>query len=352
MVLLKIGSMLRFVNSFVSYKLGRPRLSYIVYICTTRCNLRCAFCDVWKKKEQEMGPEEALKVVKDIAGFGVSVIGFTGGEPTMRRDLEKLASTARSLGVFTSLNTNGTMINRRRAKKIGKSFDIVNVSLDGFKETHDSVRGITDTFEAAIKGLQNLQETGVKLGICLTINKKNLHEVVPLFLQFRGLVDFVSFQPVQPYPPPPDLALTPEEAEVLVKDLLALKEEDSSYVAPLETYVRMIKSHFSRSLPRICDAGSLYAWLEPDGKLLGCSGIRGSYIGDLTKETLKDLWSSERRLLAQDAVLKCGGCLMQCTALLSMAHRGMFTLKDAKGALSTGLLGRKPHEKGETGLIS
>jgi len=339
---MRVRSILRFADSFVSYKLGRPKLSYVIYLCTTRCNLRCHFCNVWKERIPELEPEDALKIIKELADFGVAVIGFTGGEPTMRLDLEKLSSTARSFGVFTSLNTNGTMINEGRAKEIGKSFDIVNVSLDGFKEVHDSVRGIPGTFETAMRGIKNLKESGVKIGICLTIHKKNFHQVLPLFYSFRKLVDFVSFQPVHPYPPPSELSLSPEEAATLVNDLLALKEKEPSYVGPLESYIKMLKPYFAQEVPMICDAGSLYAWLNPDGQLLACCAFEENYIGNLTKETLEDLWDSERRLHALNAVSKCKGCLMQCTALLSMAHRGMVTSRDVRGALTTGIWSRRP----------
>ncbi|MEM2936761.1 MAG: radical SAM protein [Candidatus Bathyarchaeia archaeon] len=184
---MRVRSILRFAYSFVSYKLGRPKLSYVIYLCTARCNLRCHFCNLWRERRPELETEDALKIMKELADFGVAVIGFTGGEPTMWRDLEKLSSTARSLGVFTSLSTNGTMINRRRARKIGKSFDIVNVSLDGFKEVHDSVRGIPGTFEAAMRGIKNLKESGVKVGICLTIHNKNFHQVLDVVKFFRVL---------------------------------------------------------------------------------------------------------------------------------------------------------------------
>lgn len=335
---MRIRSILKFISPFVKYKLGRTKLTYVVYFCTGRCNLRCLFCDWWRRDVDELGSGEALRVIKELADFGVSVIGFSGGEPTLRKDLEKLSSAARSFGMLTTLSTNGTMVNRERARKIGRSFDIVNVSLDGFRELHDYTRGVDGTYELAVKGIKNLRETEAKLGICLTIYKRNFHQVLPLFLSFRGLVDFVSFQPILPYPPSPEVSLTSEEAEAITENLLTLKEKEPSYVGPLEAFIGMLKPYFSQNLPRICDAGSLYAMLEPDGSLLACDSIRERYyIGNMRKESLEDLWNSERRLQALRALSKCRGCLSQCQTLLSMAHRGMITLRDVRGAVRAGL---------------
>ncbi|MBS7627244.1 radical SAM protein [Candidatus Bathyarchaeota archaeon] len=324
---MKLGS------AFLAYRIGKPRLTYAVYCCTARCNLRCGFCDWWKKKGPELSTREALRVIADLVDFGICVLDFSGGEPTLRKDLSVLASEARDFGVFTILSTNGTLFDAERAKELSKSFDVVNVSLDGFREQHDASRGVPGAYERAMKGLKFLSERKeAKIGIDLTITRRNLHEIMPLFKQLYGFIDFVSFQPILPYPAPEGLALKPQEALNLAEDLLAMKREDPSYVAPLEGYIHLLKYYFSPKYPRICDAGVLYAMVDPKGLILACNLCGKSVIGDLTQSSINELWYSEARERAIEATSSCLGCLSQCTTMVSLAHRGKVSLLDIKGA--------------------
>jgi MoaA/NifB/PqqE/SkfB family radical SAM enzyme len=52
---------------------------------------------------------QALKVVGELGDVGVAVLGITGGEPLMRKDLEEIADCARHKGIIAGLNTNGTL---------------------------------------------------------------------------------------------------------------------------------------------------------------------------------------------------------------------------------------------------
>lgn len=324
---MKLGS------AFLAHRLGKPRLTYAVYCCTARCNLRCGFCEWWKKKEPELSTQESLGVIADLADFGLCVLNFSGGEPTLRKDLSKLALEARDFGIFTVLSTNGTLLDAERAGELSKSFDVVNVSLDGFSEKHDTSRGVPGAYERAMKGLKLLSKMKeAKIGIDLTITRRNLHEIIPLFKQLYGFLDFVSFQPILPYPAPEDLALKPQEAVRLAEDILAMKRKDPSYVAPLVGYIDLLKRYFSPNYPRICDAGVLYAMVDPKGLILACNLCGESVIGDLTQSSIKDLWHSEARERAIKATFSCLGCLSQCTTMVSLAHRGKISFLDIKGA--------------------
>jgi MoaA/NifB/PqqE/SkfB family radical SAM enzyme len=324
--------MIKLGEAFLSYRLGKPRLAYAVYCCTARCNLRCGFCEWWKKREPELSTQEALRVIAELADFGVRVLDFSGGEPTLRRDLSLLASKARDFGVFTILSTNGTLLNAEKADELSKSFDVINVSLDGFREEHDASRGVQGTYERVMEGLKLLSERKrAKIGIDLTITRRNLHQIIPLFKELFGFLDFVSFQPILPYPAPESLALKPKEAMNLAEDLLSMKRAHPSYVAPLESYIRLLGYYFSPNFPKICDAGILYAMVDPKGFLLACNLCGESFIGDLTLHSLKDLWYSEAREKAVEATLSCAGCLSQCTTMVSLAHRGKVSFLDFQG---------------------
>jgi len=276
---------------------------------------------------------DALKVIDQLADFDVVAVDFSGGEPTLRKDLEVLAGRAREYGVYTILSTNGTTITGPRAKSLSEVFDVVNISLDGFEHTHDSTRGIVGTYSRVLKSIQYLRENDVKVGIDLTIYSANVDEVFQLFKSLMGVVDFVSFQPVMPYPPPVELKPEVEKVSMLVKSLMKLKDYAPQFIAPTKWYIETVERYFQGIMDKICDAGTLYAMIDPDGTLLACNAVRGSIIGNIAENSLRDLWFSEKRANALKAVDECKGCLSQCTTLISMSYRRL-SLETIKSVLN------------------
>jgi 12,18-didecarboxysiroheme deacetylase len=157
----------------------------VVWNVTRRCNLKCIHCysnsaDV--DYPDELTTDEGKKLIDDLAAFGAPVILFSGGEPLLRQDLLELAQYATSKGMRAVISTNGTLITKEIAVKlqqIGLSY--IGVSLDGLEKTHDRFRGKKGAFAAAIAGIRNCREAGIKVGIRFTVNKHNLADVTNMF---------------------------------------------------------------------------------------------------------------------------------------------------------------------------
>ncbi|WP_292377436.1 12,18-didecarboxysiroheme deacetylase [Methanosarcina sp. UBA289] len=164
---------------------SKDKKPVVVWNMTRRCNLKCVHCYAQAKDiefENELSTEEGKALIDDLASFGSPVILFSGGEPTMRKDLPELAAYAHEKGMRAVISTNGTLIDRDLAKKlkdVGLSY--VGVSLDGIRETNDKFRGMKGAFDAAIKGLHNCQEEGIKVGLRFTINKQNVRDIPAIF---------------------------------------------------------------------------------------------------------------------------------------------------------------------------
>jgi radical SAM protein with 4Fe4S-binding SPASM domain len=80
------------------------------------------------------------------------------------------------------ISTNGTLITPQMARKlkdIGLSY--VGISLDGMASINDTFRGIKGAFNAAMKGIENCQAVGIKVGLRFTINKANAAEIGKIF---------------------------------------------------------------------------------------------------------------------------------------------------------------------------
>lgn len=157
----------------------------VVWNMTRRCNLKCIHCyssssDV--DYPDELTTDEGKKLIDDLAAFGAPVILFSGGEPLLRRDLLELAQYATGKGMRAVISTNGTLITKDIAAKLQKiGLSYVGVSLDGLEKTHDRFRGKKGAFDAAIVGIRNCRDAGIKVGIRFTVNKHNLPDVPDMF---------------------------------------------------------------------------------------------------------------------------------------------------------------------------
>ncbi|MFO8083222.1 MAG: 12,18-didecarboxysiroheme deacetylase [Desulfobacterales bacterium] len=157
----------------------------VVWNVTRRCNLRCVHCYAHAKDisfENELTTDEGKKFLDDLAGFKVPVVLFSGGEPLVRKDLPELAEYAVQKGMRAVISTNGTLITPGMAqtlKEIGLSY--VGISVDGMEATNDRFRGVKGAFKAAINGIRNCQNAGIKVGLRFTINKFNATEIPNIF---------------------------------------------------------------------------------------------------------------------------------------------------------------------------
>jgi len=165
---------------------SRDKKPVVVWNCTRTCNLRCVHCYAHsdaRRYEGELTTEEAKAMIDDLAAFGSPVLLFSGGEPCLRPDLVELMAYAKSAGMRVVISTNGTLITPEAAQQyaeVGLSY--VGVSIDGASpETHDAFRGMEGSFERAMEGIRNARAAGIKVGLRMTINKRNWQEIEGVF---------------------------------------------------------------------------------------------------------------------------------------------------------------------------
>ena len=157
----------------------------VVWNITRACNLNCIHCYARAKDHanyDELTTEQGFALLDDLAGFGVPVVLFSGGEPLMRSDLIQLAKFAVARGMRAVISTNGTLISREKAdelKDIGLSY--VGVSIDGKEEVNNSFRGKDNAYKKALEGIRNCRNAGLKVGLRFTINKMNFTEIPFMF---------------------------------------------------------------------------------------------------------------------------------------------------------------------------
>ncbi len=161
----------------------------VVWNCTRRCNLRCVHCYSQSDNRdcaEQMTTAQGEAMIEDLAEFGSPVLLFSGGEPLMRPDLFDLAAKAVSEGMRAVLSTNGTLITPDVARRLGDiGLSYVGVSLDGLGEINDAFRGRQGAFDAALAGIRNCRDAGVKVGLRFTVTQRNVGEVPKIFKLLR-----------------------------------------------------------------------------------------------------------------------------------------------------------------------
>lgn len=165
---------------------AKDKKPVVVWNMTQRCNLKCVHCYAHavepSRHKDPISTDQAKAIIDDLAAFGAPVMLFSGGEPLVREDLVELAKYATSKGMRAVISTNGTLITKAKArelKDVGLSY--VGISLDGAEEVHDRFRAVPGSYKMALKGVENCQAEGLKVGLRFTINKRNAAEIPHLF---------------------------------------------------------------------------------------------------------------------------------------------------------------------------
>ncbi len=170
-------------------KTAAERRPVTVWNVTRTCNLRCIHCytdSEARKYSGELTTDEGKVLIRDLAGFQIPALLFSGGEPLARPDLLELVTYARSLGIRPTLSTNGTLITDETAQKIKTAgFTYVGISLDGIGEINDKFRGVSGAFDRAVRGFKACVAVGQRVGLRLTLTRHN-------FMNLHGIFDFIE----------------------------------------------------------------------------------------------------------------------------------------------------------------
>ncbi len=134
----------------------------------------------------EMTTEEGFALLDGLADYGVPVVILSGGEPLARPDLVELAAHGVRRGLRVVLSTNGTLLTKDVAAALhGAGVSYVGVSMDGMREEHDALRGVSGAFRRALSGLRACRDDGLRVGLRLTLTKYNALQVLDVLALAR-----------------------------------------------------------------------------------------------------------------------------------------------------------------------
>lgn len=280
---------------------------------TWRCNLRCRFCGLWRYSEANDGPDAiTLELVKSIltvlAGRGLRKIHFSGGEVTLREDLEEIVRFACGLGLQVNLTTNGTLVDKRTARfLVEHRVHTVVFSVDEARpRRHDALRGVAGAWKRTWRGIRRMQARreakgrGPKIAVNTVLTRHNIDHLPDLFemLQDNG-IDSWRLLPVRTADP--EMRPTAEQwarlgprisrwAPLVGRRILDLTCAGNPELAAKGLYA-------DRGEALTCLAPWFSVFVDADGNVLPCCTGRKRIpaYGNVTRQPLEAILSSRIR---------------------------------------------------------
>jgi len=172
---------------------------------TDRCNFRCRYCMpaeifnreyVFLKRDLLLSFEEIVTLARAFEQLGVEKIRLTGGEPLLRRGIERLiAMLAGGTGCEVTLTTNGSLLARKAEALVSAGLDRVTVSLDSLDDaTFMAMNDVGFPVAAVLDGIEVASRAGLPVKVNAVV-KRGVNDggVVDMARHFRGTGHILRF---------------------------------------------------------------------------------------------------------------------------------------------------------------
>ncbi|MEW5820352.1 MAG: radical SAM protein [Cyanobacteriota bacterium] len=321
--------MFRIFNKKVNRKPKFNEPFFLQWHITDKCNLKCKHCyrDDIKKDLEYNDMLDVLAQFKLLLKYinKKGRIQFAGGEPLLSDYLFDIVNEANKCDIPSRILSNGILITEEISERILKSqIKYVQISIDGIESTHDQIRG-AGSFKKSIQAAETLRSKGIEVTFNVTVSKLNISELEQIAeiasqyanrLGYHRLVPYGAGKSLEDQLIPPDLV---REYFDLINNKIKPGYDD------LEVVLRdpLWKPYFAPEAQCPFIGGCSVAYngicVESNGDVYPCRRMP-VVIGNLTKESLIDIWESKimRELRNRDKLkgnckkcnLKwlCGGC--------------------------------------------
>ncbi len=285
-------------------------------------------CNIWQyptRPEQEID-FEMLRSLPD--GMRINI---TGGEPTLRKDIDRLFEILHPKASLLELSTNG--YNTETIVRLAKRYPdiLIRVSLEGLPAVNDAKRGLKDGFDHAMRTMLELRKTKCRnIGFSVVISPDNYKDLLPLYEICVALGVELGNSTVHNswYFHKEDNLIKSEEAlaehEKFVKALLTSRRRG---IKPkLKDYGR---AYFNRSIHRRlrgdepgyrpqCGALDDFFFIDPTGNVSPCNGSAKEWIvGNIKEQTIDEMKNSP---LWNEAKEKVSTCKRNCAFIVTERH--------------------------------
>lgn len=260
---------------------GQGRPLWLLLELTYRCPLKCAWCnnplDFDRYRERELTTSEWQRVLREGRELGALQLGFSGGEPLQRDDLEDLVEEATRLGYYTNLITSGIGLTPERLAALKQA---------GLKQIQLSIqsadRALTDLLVGAqahdlkLEAARAIKAQGFPMVLNIPVCRQNIDQVEEYLALAEEIgADFLEFANLQYY----NWALLNREALLPTRAQLEQAEAAvraaRSRLGSRMTIYFVIPDYYA-GRPKACmnGWGSIHLTIAPDGAALPCQEAR------------------------------------------------------------------------------
>jgi len=274
---------------------------------TYRCQNKCDFCcssNPFRGKEFKEMTSDQVKLIIDKLQIDAKIpaISFTGGEPTMRKDLPEIIEYAAKKEMKTSLITNGIKCSDKElVKKLSASgLHSAIVSLESHDELiHNRITGNLESYKKTVEGIHNLIKAGIRTHTNTTVCRGNREHLIPLakFVKDEFNAGYLSMNMIIA------AGLAKDEESISYSSIPSILEPVLNYCE--ETGIKLIWQSptpycifnpVDHSLgPNSCSCISGLLSINPAGEVTPCSKYNRG-IGSLLSGSFTDIWNNKEAL--------------------------------------------------------
>ena len=296
-----------------------------VWEMTLKCNMNCKHCGskAGTPKGNELTFEQCIDIAHQLIDMGLEFITLMGGEIFFKKDWDKIARTFVDNGVYVNIITNGNGLGKEQYDQIKNSgITQVAVSLDGLKNTHNTIRGNKNAFQEATKTLKNLYDMGYKTEAITTISSLNIDDLEGMYDLLNDLnVEIWQLQLCSPMGNAKEnenFLLDPKYVPYIIDFIVKKNKNKKLYVVAADNLGYFGENERRDPTSRFegCVAGLYAVGIDSVGNVKGCLSLYDDKFieGNLQKESLKQIWTKDgafsynRNFKMDDLKGKCRGC--------------------------------------------
>lgn len=279
---------------------GLSRPHWLLAELTYACPLQCPYCSNpvdFARYGHELSTEDWLRVMRQARAMGAVQLGFSGGEPLVRKDLEMLIAEGRSLGFYTNLITSGVGLTERRLQAFKEAgLDHIQLSIQAPEQVlNDYIAGV-ECFEKKLEAARLIKKYGYPMVLCFVrhrMTEDHVEETLELAIQLGA--DYVELAATQytgwDYVNRGHLLPTREQVER--SEAVAHRYQEQ--LKGKMTIYYVVQDHHDER-PKACmnGWGAIFLMITPDGTALPCHSARmlpGIEFPNVGEYSLEWIWN-------------------------------------------------------------
>ncbi len=267
---------------------------------TYRCPLQCPYCSnpvEMARYRDEISTEDWFRAMRQARAMGATQLGFSGGEPLVRKDLEDLIAEARRLGYYSNLITSGVGMDEQRVAAFKQAgLDHIQISFQASSEELNNYIGGTKTFQHKLDMARVVKQYDYPMVLNIVLHRKNIDQIRDILdMTVELKADYVELASTQYYgwSRVNIDQLLPTRTQLLHAETVAKEYQQKMKHKMKIIYV--IPDYFENR-PKKCmnGWGNIFLTIAPDGTALPCHAagqLPGLTFPKVTDHSIEWIWN-------------------------------------------------------------